>query len=131
MLDGHIFSVNRRNRSFFYRLGEEEGRILWDHMVFRGNRGGISRRQPQSMKRAILRKLTANGGESGKPKQPKPDKRGSRTSLLALLKSLAHIQQQHPLKIEVVKTSHYLHECRHSTMVVASTKYPPHNTHIM
>ena len=24
-----------------------------------------------------------------------------------------------------------LHECRHSTIVVASTKYPPHSTHMM
>lgn len=33
-------------------------------------------------------------------------------------------------KITIIEIMTDLHECKHSTMVVASMKYPPHKTHI-
>ena len=97
----------------------------------RGNQSSPTAEYEEGYTEKIDCQWGGGGGKKENQNNKNLHKRGSRTSLLALLKSLAHIQQQHPLKIEVVKTSHYLHECRHSTMVVASTKYPPHNTHIM
>ena len=131
MLDGHIFSVNRGNRSFFTAWeGKRVGfcGIIW----FSGGTEGESVVANRRVWRGLYwENWLPMGGNQENQNNQNLHNRGSRKSLLALLRSLAHIQQQHPLKIEVVKTSHYLHECRHSTMVVASTKYPPHNTHIM
>ena len=53
----------RRNQKFFYRLMEGEGRKIIVHMVFWGERRGISRRQ-QSIKGELL-KIDNNGGWGG------------------------------------------------------------------